>query len=178
MQHWQAPSDATLARWRREFPSANGIAGLTVVDAMDGSTDWAERAAALVHREGFACVANLLELQLLEQVRAEAVDMIADVLAQDTLGGVNGHHRYSLGGCSATGACLHHKGWASLVGLPKVDAVLTAVWGRWLSGNQFDGLVNRTHGPEGAAHRPEPSPEKEAPPRSAAEVRGRTMWWQ
>ncbi len=129
MQHWQAPSDASLARWRREFPSTNGIAGLTVVDATDGSTDWAERAAALVHRDGFACVANLLDPQLLEHVHAEAVGMVADVLAQDALGGVNGHHRYSLGGCSATGACLHHKGWASLVGLPKVDAVLTAVWG-------------------------------------------------
>lgn len=129
MEHWDAPSEAALARWRAELPRSNGIAGLTVIDAADGSADWAQRAAALIHRDGFACVANVVAPERLERVRAEAEGMVADVLAHDELDGVNGHRRYSLGGCSATGACLHHPGWASLVGVSVVDEILTAVWG-------------------------------------------------
>lgn len=129
MEHWETPSESQLEQWRHDLPLSNGISGLTVVDAADVSQDWAERAAALVHRDGFACVVNVVEPALLERVRAEAEGMVAAVLAQDALGGVNGANRYSLGGCSATGACLHQPGWARLVGLPAVDAVLTAVWG-------------------------------------------------
>ena len=129
MEHWTPPTEAKLERWRRELPSTNGIAGLTVIDPHDGSDDWAERAAALIHRDGFCAVAHVTDLAALEEVREEAERMVAEVLERDTLGGVNGAKRYSLGGCSATGACLHLPGWASLVGLPVVDAVLGAVWG-------------------------------------------------
>ena len=129
MEHWAPPTEAALERWRRELPRANGLAGLTVIDPHDGSDDWAERAAALIHRDGFCAVASVAAPAALEGVRAEAERMVAEVLEHDTLGGVNGAKRYSLGGCSATGACLHLPGWASLVGLPVVDAVLSAVWG-------------------------------------------------
>jgi ectoine hydroxylase-related dioxygenase (phytanoyl-CoA dioxygenase family) len=129
MEHWARPSEATLQRWREELGRNNGIRGLPIVDAAAGGSAWAGEAARLIRRDGFACVSGVLPPAALAGVAARAAEIVAGVAEVDEFGGVNGARRYSMGGCLATGACLHHAEWAEHVALPAVDAVLTALWG-------------------------------------------------
>ena len=127
MEHWVPPGERELRQWRAELPRLNGIEGLAVIDP--SVPGWAEQAARQIHEQGFCAVASVVEASALQAVSLQSERLIEAVLQQDRYNGVNGPFRYSLGGCLATGACLHLPEWAALVDLPRVEAVLGAVWG-------------------------------------------------
>ena len=118
--------DAEDVRRLREYLEAeNGIRGLEVV-----MPDDVERAARLFHRDGFVAVADVLDADQLEALKAGCDRAIHDMLAHDRhRQGNRGSHRYSFGSASLTGSLLHLPEWAMLVDLPRLTPIITAIFG-------------------------------------------------
>ena len=94
--------DPDIAALRQVLRERNGMRGLEVVAATD-----VERATELFHRDGFVAVANALDQQQLQALRAAADEVIALIADADPSGAVGGGagglpHRYSFGGTSAS----------------------------------------------------------------------------
>jgi len=128
--HWtRAYDDPHVAALRERLHSENGIKGLELVAPSD-----VKRAAALLHRDGFVVVRDVLDpaqLARIQQASARAVD---DLMADDPTcaagGGAGGlPHRYSFGGGSASRHMLHVKEWGELIDLETTTPILTEIFG-------------------------------------------------
>ena len=110
--------------------------GLVGMEVIDPSTDdnYAQTAAALFDRDGFVLVKALEPEQIaslharVEQNLREIFLSGSDNAAVDPNMGAKGAWRYAFGSLSKTGSCLHLPEWAALVGIPAIDAILTAIW--------------------------------------------------
>jgi len=121
--------DPDVAALRQVLRERNGIRGLEVVAATD-----VERATELFHRDGFVAVANALDRQQLQALRAAADEVIALIADADPSGAVGGGagglpHRYSFGGTSASRHMFHRPEWCQLIDLPTTTPILTSIFG-------------------------------------------------
>jgi hypothetical protein len=105
----------------------NGIPGMQLIDPADSG--FAKAAAALLRRDGFVCVRDVMSPELRGALLARAERAMEEIVALDKFGGAKGAHRYMFGGSSETGECMHMEEWARLSELPAVDAVLTSFFG-------------------------------------------------
>jgi ectoine hydroxylase-related dioxygenase (phytanoyl-CoA dioxygenase family) len=118
-------NSAEVCRLRDYLAANNGIRGLEVV-----AHDEVERAARLLHRDGFVAVADVLDAQQLERLRAGCDEAIHEMMSLDgNRQGNRGSHRYSFGSASLTGSLLHRPEWAMLVDLPRLTPIITAIFG-------------------------------------------------
>ncbi|MEM7444081.1 MAG: phytanoyl-CoA dioxygenase family protein [Pseudomonadota bacterium] len=133
--------DPTCANWTRSYDDPNvvalrerlardnGIKGLELV-----RPDEVERAAALLHRDGFVVIRDALDLEQLTEIQAASNQAVAELMADDPTcaagGGAGGlPHRYSFGGGSASRHMLHKKEWCDLIDLPTTTPVLNEIFG-------------------------------------------------
>jgi len=113
-----------FVRQREYFTANNGIRGLELVEV-----DEIERARNIFYRDGFVAVRNLLTAEQLGFIRNGCDRVIAEIMSLDEArAGNRGSHRYSFGSSSLTGQMSHHPEWAMLLDLPKLDAILTAIF--------------------------------------------------
>lgn len=115
-----------VAELRSQLAEEAGIKGVEVVDPAEEG--YAERAAAIFHRDGFVLVRDCLTPENLEKVRAGATHTIRSMVELDPLRvGNRGSHRY----CFAN--AFNHFGqmdaWKILIDPPPVLAVLEAIFG-------------------------------------------------
>jgi len=120
--------DPNVSALRAQLRQHNGIKGLELV-----SPDEPERAAALLHRDGFVAVENALSEDLLERLRKASDTAILQLMADDpdcsAGGGAGGlPHRYSFGGGSASRHMLHVDEWCELIDLPTTTPILNAIF--------------------------------------------------
>lgn len=133
--------DPTCATWTRSYDDPgvvglreklrkyNGIKGLELV-----SPDDPKRAAALLHRDGFVAVRDVLNPDLLARMRKAAYKAIEELMKDDrdcsAGGGAGGlPHRYSFGGGSASRHMLHTDEWCELIDLPTTTPILKEIFG-------------------------------------------------
>ncbi|PWQ93189.1 phytanoyl-CoA dioxygenase family protein [Leucothrix arctica] len=121
--------DPDVSALREHLRENNGIKGLELV-----SPDDPERAAALLHRDGFVAVKDALSDDLLERMRKASDTAIMQLMADDpdcsAGGGAGGlPHRYSFGGGSASRHMLHVDEWCELIDLPTMTPILKAIFG-------------------------------------------------
>lgn len=118
------PSAPEYVAQRDYLVSNNGIKGLEAVAAED-----VERARDIFYRDGFVAVRDLLTHQQLSFIREGCDRVIGEImqLDEERLGN-RGSHRYSFGSVSLTGQMCHHPEWAMLLDLPRLDAILTAIF--------------------------------------------------
>lgn len=88
------------------------------------SPNEADRAAAILHRDGFVCLKDVFTPEQLRYAQAGAARVIQEQTDADPeRKGNRGHHRYSFGHQT------HNPEWTMLVDLPGVVAVLDKVFG-------------------------------------------------
>lgn len=121
--------DPNVVAFREYLRTHNGIRGLEVVEPTD-----VERAARLLHRDGFVAVRDVVPPDHLERLRDAAATVIEQLVAVDrdcsAGGGAGGlPHRYSFGGSSASRHMLHLRPWIDLIDLPTTTPILTAIFG-------------------------------------------------
>ena len=103
-----------------------GIEGLQLIDPAEEG--FAERAAALFHRDGFVCIRDVMSAEHLAELRQFCEQAMTEVVGADEFGGAKGAWRYMFGGSSITGSCMHTPSYAKLSALPAVDAAMTAIF--------------------------------------------------
>lgn len=102
----------------------SGIRGLEILQPSE-----IERAVRLFRRDGFVVIENALTPDQTAFLRNGVVEVVDDIVALDTeRGGNRGSHRYSFGGSSVTRSMLHRPEWQSLVDLPTVTPIVTAIF--------------------------------------------------
>lgn len=133
--------DPSCANWKRAYDDPhvvalrerlrreNGIKGLELV-----APDEVKRAAALLHRDGFVVVRDVLSPTQLAHIQMASNRAVADLMADDPTcaagGGAGGlPHRYSFGGGSASRHMLHVKEWCDLIDLETTTPILTEIFG-------------------------------------------------
>ncbi len=121
--------DPDVSLLREHLRNNNGIRGLELV-----SPDEPERAAQLLHRDGFVVVRDALDPKLLQRMQAAADKAVTQLMESDpdcsAGGGAGGlPHRYSFGGGSASRHMLHVQEWCDLIDLPTTTPVLKAIFG-------------------------------------------------
>jgi hypothetical protein len=125
----RAYDDPGVAALRARMWEHNGIAGLEVCDP-----DEVERAAALLHRDGFVAVRDAVPADQLDRLRDAATDVIEQLVAADPDGAVGGGagglpHRYSFGGTSGSRHMFGRPEWCELIDMPTTTPILTAIFG-------------------------------------------------
>ena len=125
----RAYDDPGVVALRDDLNERNGIPGLEVVDPAD-----IDRAATLFHRDGFVAVADALDPDQLDRLRAGADEVISQIVDADPDGSVGGGagglpHRYSFGGTSASRHMFHRPEWCELIDLPTTTPILSAIFG-------------------------------------------------
>lgn len=121
--------DPNVVALRERLYRENGIRGLEIV-----SPNEVKRAAALLHRDGFVVVRDVLSPEQLARMKAAADRAVAELMADDPTcaagGGAGGlPHRYSFGGGSASRHMLHQKEWCELIDLETTTPILTEIFG-------------------------------------------------
>jgi hypothetical protein len=121
--------DPNVVVLREKLKKHNGIKGLEILAPAD-----VERAAELLHRDGFVVVRDALGPRQLERIRAAADRALDEMLAVDPTcaagGGAGGlPHRYSFGSSSASRHMMHVDEWVELIDLPSTTPILTAIFG-------------------------------------------------
>ena len=144
---------------RSKLQQHAGIAGLEIVDP-DSDPDFAQRAAALFHRDGFCVVANVLDEERLAKIRKGCAETIREMLKLDPdMAGNRGSHRYTFG--TAPAHFGQQAAWATLIDPPRTLAVLAAIFGSEdfhqtssASGGDFvlPGTCSAQHGHAAAGH--------------------------
>ena len=111
---------------KKEYLKVNsGIKGLQLFDPGE-----IEEIVKVFYRDGFVVVRGALNPSQLDFLRSGVDREIHNILALDKHRvGNRGSHRYSFGGASLTGHQMHNPEWAMLIDLPKVTAILTALFG-------------------------------------------------
>ena len=95
-----------VAALRAELGAHSGIPGLEVVQA--ATEGYAERAAALFHRDGFVCVSGVLGEEHVAALRARTDDCMRNALASDRFGGSKGAWRFMFSSGELSGTCMHY----------------------------------------------------------------------
>lgn len=102
----------------------NGIRGLEVL-----TTDEVERAVKIFRRDGFVVIKDVLSPELLGSIRAGVYEVAEQIVALDPEGkGNRMAHRYSFGGSSSTRSQLHQPAWQTMLQIPFVHELTTAVF--------------------------------------------------
>lgn len=111
----------------------SGLVGMEVIDPQEDE-NYAQNAAALFDRDGFVLV-KALKPEQVASLHARVEQNLREIFLSGSTGsavdpnmGAKGAWRYAFGSLSKTGSCLHLPEWAALVGIPQVDAILTAIW--------------------------------------------------
>lgn len=107
--------DPDVCALREHMAAHNGIDGLEVIDGQQVLEDdeLAQRAAFLFHRDGFVAVSKALVGANLDRMQAASDRQIREMMALDPQRvGNRNSHRYSFGGASHTGHCVHVPEWA------------------------------------------------------------------
>lgn len=111
----------------------SGLVGMEIVDPR-ADENYAQTAAALFDRDGFVLVKALGPEQI-AALHARTEQNLREIFLSGNDGsvidpnmGAKGAWRYAFGSLSRTGSCLHLPEWAALVGIPAIDAILTAIW--------------------------------------------------
>lgn len=118
--------DPGVIRLRDHLSQHAGIAGLEVVDS--NRTGFAERAARLFERDGWVLLADALEPERMEKIRAACIDVARHIVRVDPERlGDRGSHRYCYG--TAWHTFGRQADWMLTVDPPKVMAVLRAIFG-------------------------------------------------
>lgn len=122
-------TDPSVVRLRATLEAEAGLGRRHLLDAVDPqSQNFAERAAALFHRDGFVLIKDCLDAQRLESLRSGCDEVIRHVVAADPQRrGNRDSHRYSFAGAAVQFGCVDR--WACTVDCPPVLAVLTEIWG-------------------------------------------------
>ncbi len=125
----RAYDDPDVTALRTHLSANNGIVGLDVVEPGD-----VERATRIFHRDGFVAVADALNAEQLDRLRAGVDDVVATLLEADPDAAVGGGagglpHRYSFGGTSASRHMFHRPEWTQLIDLPTTTPILEAIFG-------------------------------------------------
>lgn len=120
--------DKGVVALRDHLRKHNGIKGLELV-----SPNEPERAAELLHRDGFVAVRDALNTDLLERLTVAANTAIKQLMEDDpdcsAGGGAGGlPHRYSFGGGSASRHMLHVHEWCELIDLPVTTPILERIF--------------------------------------------------
>jgi hypothetical protein len=103
----------------------NGIRGLDVF-----TPDQIDDIVRVFYRDGFVVVSNALSTSQLDVMRGACDRVIHEIMSLDRHRvGNRGSHRYSFGGASITGHQAHQPEWATLIDLPTVTPILTAIFG-------------------------------------------------
>lgn len=121
--------DPNVAALRQKLQRENGIRGLEIVSPHE-----VKRAAALLHRDGFVVVRDVLGPAQLKRMQKASDMAVAALMADDPIcaagGGAGGlPHRYSFGGGSASRHMLHVKEWCELIDLETTTPILTEIFG-------------------------------------------------
>ncbi len=121
--------DPSVVEFREYLRQNNGIRGMEVLDPNE-----VDRAAQLLHRDGFAVVRDVLSPAHLERLRDAATVVIEQLVRADpdcSIGGGAGGlpHRYSFGGSSASRHMLHLRPWVELIDMPTTTPILSAIFG-------------------------------------------------
>lgn len=121
--------DPNVVAYREKLRKYNGIKGLEVVEPHD-----VERAAKLLHRDGFVVVRDVLPPEHLSRIREATERIIEKILGVDPTCSVGGGagglpHRYSFGGTSGSRHTLHIREWNELIDLPTTTPLLTEIFG-------------------------------------------------
>ena len=128
LQHERIPDVQALA----EELEGSGLDGLEVIDpATEG---FVERARDIFERDGFVCL-KALDAEQTATLHKRVEQNLREIFLSGENGGVidpnmgtKGAWRYAFGSLSKSGSCLHLPEWAQLVGMPHIDAILTAIW--------------------------------------------------
>jgi hypothetical protein len=109
------PAHPDVVALREHLARRNGIPGLEVVDGQAALANdaLAARAADIFHRDGFVAVSKALVGTQLARMQSASDKVIREMMALDPHRvGNRGSHRYSFGGASHTGHCMHVPEWA------------------------------------------------------------------
>lgn len=122
-------NDPNVVKLRDKLRQQNGIRGLEIV-----SPNQVERAAKLLHRDGFVVVRDALDTEQLARMKTATDDAINALLRVDPEGAAGGGagglpHRYSFGGSSASRQMLHLEAWCDLIDLDTTRPILEAIFG-------------------------------------------------
>ena len=118
------PDSVQLQELREFLERNNGLRGLEILEPTD-----VEEAVRLFLRDGFVVVANALNGEQLEYLRAGCNREIERILEVDPGRiGNRGSHRYSFGGASLSHHQMHNPEWAMLLDLPTVTPILSAIF--------------------------------------------------
>lgn len=125
----RAYDDPNVIKLRDKLSQYNGIHALEIV-----SPNHVQRAAELMHRDGFVVVADVLDSEQLGEIKAATNQAVAEILRADPDGSAGGGagglpHRYSFGGSSASRQMLHIKEWCDLIDLDTTRPILEAIFG-------------------------------------------------
>jgi len=120
--------DPNVIKLRKRLSRENGIKGLEVVSPSE-----VEKAAALLHRDGFVVVRDALSAQQLERIKRASDIAVSELMADDPScaagGGAGGlPHRYSFGGGSASRHMLHVEQWCELIDLETTTPILKEIF--------------------------------------------------
>ena len=124
----RAYDDPGVVALRERLNRDNGIRGLEVL-----TPDEVERAALLLHRDGFVVVRDALDPDQLQRMKAATDRALDEILAVDPTCAVGGGagglpHRYSFGATSASRHMMHVDEWVDLIDLPTTTPILTAIF--------------------------------------------------
>jgi ectoine hydroxylase-related dioxygenase (phytanoyl-CoA dioxygenase family) len=124
------PDDPNVVKLREKLLQNNGINDLEILDPSE-----VDRAATLLHRDGFVVIRDVLTPDQLTRMKAATDRAILELASADDHdfsagGGAGGlPHRYSFGGGSASRHMLHVKEWCELIELETTRPILEAIFG-------------------------------------------------
>lgn len=119
------PEDSEVKALRADLEANNGIRGLPQFQPSE-----VEAIVDTFYRDGFVVVQNALAPEQLAALKLACDEEILKLLGKDkTRSGNRGSHRYSFGSASKTGHMMHRPEWATLLDLPTLTPIITAIFG-------------------------------------------------
>lgn len=113
-----------IVEQRRYLQKNNGIKSLEILKPQQ-----IDDAVRIFNRDGFVVIQDALNAQQLATMNDACSRVINEMMELDGhRQGNRGSHRYSFGGASITGQLLHHAQWATLIDLPTVTPILSAIF--------------------------------------------------